>query len=332
MAIPTSFFIPIKLEERNLPTFLNYRYLTIPTKVHNGWLDEEGYDTYSFKVDPALTEHYSDPDISRILNAMNDPGIEPRVTIFPNNGTRVEIKEGTSKGHHWYKHYRIQLSLLLHEQFKQLFVSTFVHKAQGKELPGEHFTLRIDMAEKTATLVSLAVHTPENPFLVYARRAARYASFDRIFQAEQTEQANIRKINNFYEESSGWRPAGELDSMEEVKNVIYMLYDENSNSFYVGRADNLVWRLRQHQKGLSENEPIPDFTHFRYSTVSPKYSDYSYLLENAAIHDCAWIFDMPRTQRYKPCLQATVRGKSDLNNTKMVNAVDMQTRPRNKKK
>lgn len=332
MAIPTNFFIPIKLKKRNLPTFLNYRYFTIPAEVHNGWLDEEGNDTYSFNVDAALREHFSDPDISRILNAMNDPGIEPKVTISPNNGTRVEIEEGKSKGHHWYKHYRIQLSLLLHEQFKQLFVSTFVHQVQGKELPGEHFTLRIDTANKTATLVSLAVHMPEDPFLIYARRAARYASFDRIFQAEQTEQANTGKINNFYEESSGWKPAGELDSMEEVKNVIYMLYDENSNRFYVGRADNLVWRLRQHQKGLSENEPIPDFTHFRYSTISPEYSDYSYLLENAAIHDCAWILNMPGTQRYRPSLQTFIRGKNDLNDTLMVNSVDMQTRLRNKKK
>ena len=64
----------------------------------------------------------------------------------------------------------------------------------------------------------------------------------------------------------------------ECKNVIYMLYDENSQSFYVGKADDLKTRLVQHQK--KNTDPIKNFTHFRYTLLNEEYAQYIYYIEN----------------------------------------------------
>lgn len=36
---------------------------------------------------------------------------------------------------------------------------------------------------------------------------------------------------------------------------------------------------------IGGNDPIPDFTHYRYSVISGEHYEFLYLIENAAIHD-----------------------------------------------
>jgi hypothetical protein len=75
------------------------------------------------------------------------------------------------------------------------------------------------------------------------------------------------------------------------------------------------------------NDPIPSFTHYRYSVISGEYYEFLYLIENAAIHDAAWILNMPKATKFTPSLaeECSKIGIS-LNDCKLVNTQDHQTR------
>ena len=56
-----------------------------------------------------------------------------------------------------------------------------------------------------------------------------------------------------------------------------------------------------------------------------EYREFLYLIENAAIHDCAWLFDMPAAQKYTPSLVKKVK-TANLSLCHIVNVVEHQTR------
>ena len=104
-----------------------------------------------------------------------------------------------------------------------------------------------------------------------------------------------------------------------------MLYDENKGHIYTGRADELVTRLRSHQN--NPNDPIPGFTHYRFSKLQDNYYKYSYLIEDAAIHDMAWIFSMARSSHFHNSLEEEIKEgniRGDMNNIQMVNSAECQ--------
>lgn len=328
----------IPVTSKNINTLFNesWRYFTIPAKYRKDWVDDEGCGQYAFvgisSVVKKRYENYS--DISSILSNMGEALADETMTITPN--------EGTLKGHLTdgqfvtsYSHYRCQLSVRLLQAFKCLFISTFVYSSSAKAIPVENFTesftLLFNYKEQTVSLQNLCLYTPEDPYLLFARKAARHTSFNTAFSLNVPDD---EKVRDFYSDSKGWHPLAELETMQEVYDVIYMLYDENSQAFYVGRADKLKERLMQHRDGFYPNEPIQNFTHFRYSVISQEYSEYSYLIENSAIHDSAWLLHMPKAKQYKPSLQTQIAKKiviGDMNQIKLVNQVEHQTRLRKKK-
>jgi len=344
MPISAQFEAKIEITTKNFTTLTdeNYRYFTIPAKVRRDWRNAEGEGTYSFKVDPKVKEKYQEHSIIvDILAEMEDENIHPRLTISANEGRAKVIQSTDANGKPQldvqYAHYRCHVSHLLLQKLKVLLISTFVYSSQKKNLPRkepESFTLRYDTSDMTVTMVDMDLYLPDDPYLNFARTAAYHTSFNTAFKLHNTD-----KINDFYSSFSPWFDVSTLSTMREKKaeiyDVIYMLYDCNANTFYVGRADELVTRLKQHQDKLAINEPIPDFTHFRYSKISSEYEEYSYLIENSAIHDCAWLFNMPQATHYQPSLQSAINSRKipgDLNSIKMVNNVEHQTRLRDKKK
>ena len=135
-------------------------------------------------------------------------------------------------------------------------------------------------------------------------------------------------MKDFYDPRyvSKWKEVKYLGKETAIndKPGVYMLYDENNNTFYLGKAIKLKERLIQHQKS---DTPIPSFTHYRYSVVSGEYYEFLFLIENAAIHDSAWILNMPKATKYTPALaeKCTSMGKN-LNDCRMMNSHEHQTR------
>lgn len=78
------------------------------------------------------------------------------------------------------------------------------------------------------------------------------------------------------------------------------------------------------------NDSIPNFTHYRYTVISYEYYEFLYLIENAAIHDIAWILNMPDAKRCTPSLSEKIKKTIDSNikleDCTMVNNLEYQTK------
>ena len=122
-----------------------------------------------------------------------------------------------------------------------------------------------------------------------------------------------------------WKEKKYLEKESEIASRagVYMLYDKNENIFYVGKAIQLKERIIQHAKNT--DDPIKNFTHYRYSAISPEYFEFLYLIENSAIHDIAWLLDMPKATKYTPSLVKKEK-QINLSSCKMVNTAEHQTR------
>ena len=72
-------------------------------------------------------------------------------------------------------------------------------------------------------------------------------------------------------------------------------------------------------------DPIQNFTHYRYSVISQEYFEFLYLIENSAIHDFAWLLDMPNAKKYTPSLVKKLKF-INLSSCKIVNTAEHQTR------
>lgn len=133
-----------------------------------------------------------------------------------------------------------------------------------------------------------------------------------------------KKIRDFYDrrQMSKWRDRSNLkkDNALDGKPGVYMLFNKDKGHIYIGKAKNLLNRIKQHSE--DPKDPINDYTHYRYSVISEEYSELLYLIENAAIHDVAWIIDMPTAKVYTPSLSK----KISLTNCKLINNVEHQTR------
>ena len=138
-----------------------------------------------------------------------------------------------------------------------------------------------------------------------------------------------KKANGFFERGE----EGKILELKDKNGVlkeniisgqpgIYMLYDENLNEFYIGKAKNLRLRILQHAINADGKDPIPGFTHYRYSVVNPEYIQFLYLIENAGIHDLAWLLNMDKAQKIRTALCKNT--KNNLNNCKMVNTHERQ--------
>lgn len=327
--IGNEFVIEFKFSDTNkaLSNFFDYYRITVPAKTRENWIDEEGIGYYSLQVDPLLIKEIKKSDIesANILEQINSQN-DNTIKIQYNKGTlSCGKKEG--KWVSTYGNYIAIFSEYLWNKLSALFLATFISQnAHSKE----GFVIKFDTVNKSAIITKVELEVPlNNPYFSFARKTAMLTTFSSI--KGYALQSNGKKKANFYAMSSGteWKKVDDFNEMIkqkiEIKNVVYMLFDVKKNYFYVGKADRLVKRLKQHQNDLKDE--IREFTHFRYTPIDKSYINEIYLIENAAIHDCAAIFNMPNGVNYKHRdLETHVFNGSFSSKTIMTNRVEKQTK------
>ncbi len=320
------FQIEYNTKERGLPTLFQYQYFTIGAKSRKSW-DYEHLDEYLLEYTlgiaaTVLTEYAANPVVSSLLKELDE--VESKFVVSRNDAARYTGKK---------QYIKCRIPVFVLQRMKKLFVSTLVHDAAGLELPeqaAESMEFLFDTDKKTVTVTKLKLYEPENdPYFQFARNAAASLSVEAIGLDQYTIGNSDGKVKDFYDhvQMSGWKAKRELEKETAIEDKpgIYMLYDANANTFYVGKAIRLKSRIKQHADDPNGNDPIPNFTHYRYSVISGEYYEFLYLIENAAIHDAAWLLEMPAAKRFKPALVKLPAG-ADLNTCKMVNNVEHQTR------
>lgn len=316
-----TYTIKYNTKERGLSTLFKHQYFTINANERENWdyNDLNHYlGEYSLKISDKVKKQYiNNKLINSVLQDLDEVNAVFEVT--KNNANRYS-------GNNQYIKCRISKYVL--KQMKKIFISTLVYNSEGAELPEkEYIVFEFDDDDKNVFVSDLKIYEPnDNPFFKYARNAVDSLSVEAI----GIEQYTIEKekgIKDFYDRNqmTQWKERKCLEQESEIASRpgVYMLYDKNTNSFYVGKAIQIKERIVQHTKNL--NDPIPNFTHYRYSVISPEYYEFLYLIENSAIHDLAWILDMPAAKKYTPAL-VKKEGKIDLSSCKMVNTAEHQTR------
>lgn len=235
-----------------------------------------------------------------------------------------------------YNYFITIFSKALSGLLQQVFVSTLAYEQSGIEWPEnvdrESFSFEFDMENKTATLIDIKIYNPNNPYNKYIRRSMR------IIHKQNINEENDKDIINFYLENriTPWITYDEKDFVDKMKSEdniagIYMLYDSEKKYFYVGKAEHVFKRMKEHR---DSNELINSFNYYRYSLIDPSYYDDIFLIENTAIHDAAMILTMERNSDYKEkSLSKALPEDINIQDITMVNNQKMQTkRPGTKQK
>ncbi|MCY6356208.1 GIY-YIG nuclease family protein [Clostridium sp. ZS2-4] len=313
------FCVNYVMSERGLPTLFQYQYFTVDKKQRNNWdykKLEQYLTKYKLCIDDSVIEAYKNNAI--VLETLEElKEVDSYFIVSNNKGDRYQDEK---------QYIKCRIPLYVLKCMKKLFISTLVYDASKMEMPEKesiHFTFDTD--SKTVTVMNLYLYEPKgNPYFTYARNAASSISVEAI-GLDQYSVEKSKEIKDFYDRTqmSAWKELKQLENDKSIvdKAGVYMLYDINKNTFYVGKAKNLGNRILQHR--LNPNDPIPDFTHYRYSVISGEYYEFLYLIENSAIHDIAWIIDMPAAKKYTPSLSKKI---NNINDCKMVNTTEHQTR------
>lgn len=315
------FKLPYNMDGNSCTTLFKHRYFNFPIKEYNGLgrNKEHCLGSYTLFVAKDVKEKYAeDGFISEILNMIDKDKVQIRIFTSP-------YKRGGKKG----EVVRCAIDYIFLQQIKKLFVSTLAYLYAKKDVPemeSMEFTFDYsDLEARTVSLSSLNLYTPlDNPFFEYARNYASFLSFEDISSGKLKTQDDSER-NDFYKPEllSPWKTADNIDKDKSyLLDIpgIYMLYNSNNNNFYIGKSKNLLQRIKKHY--ADENDPSYGFTHYRYSIIQSEYFDVLDLIENAAIHDVAWILNMPESKRYKKALSTF----ADINNCIMTNKIERQTK------
>ena len=347
------------LDENNISTFMEPGWRLLSCEDAKSITREQDCNFYfEVKVDPKIKERYTEhPSVLRLIDKISKECVGEKLE-FQFRRNIIEKKEYTYeelKETKYSQSLKCKFPALLHEYFVPLFIASIVNyqdiiQSKGDEKKEEKknfqnkvadfkkesftFLLKAENGLATATLTELDIFVQkDNPFLEYARNSMIQTSVSHVVGKEIFEGNQEEKLENFYNYSSvkGWQPLELLKEIEvgKCKNVIYMLYDENAvpPRFYVGQALDLRTRLEQHR--TKDTDPIKNFTHFRYTMLNDVYSNFIYYIENAAIHDCAALLNMPKRKKLKKSLQEYLNDKDvigTLEDVVMVNTVEHQTR------
>lgn len=327
----SKFTVKYDMDSRGLTTLFSHRLFTINEKARKDW-DYEQLESYliSYKlgVSDSLKDRLKGSKVMDILNEMLDQ--ESEFVVKRNKGQRYS---GTKQ------YIKCQVPIYVLDYLKKIFVSTLVYSANKMEtkIPqAESITFEFDKDAGKVTITELQLYEPEdNPYYVYARNAVSTLSVEAV-GLEQYSISNTDKVEDFYDwnKVSKWKER-EFSGKGNENDIpgqpgVYMLYDAKSNEFYVGKAKDLKQRILQHAKNTQGNDPIPNFTHYRYSVINLEYLQFLYLIENASIHDCAWLLDMPKANKFTPALSKKI--KKSLNDCKVVNTLERQRKVEIKEK
>ncbi|MCR5022750.1 MAG: GIY-YIG nuclease family protein [Lachnospiraceae bacterium] len=323
----SKFSIHVDLQERGIPTLFKYHRFTIDAGIHKEWKKMEDYlKVYKLEISSAVFNTIS-KEAAEILKDMT-------------SNTSISFSVESNKGERYMEagktpYIRCVFDKAFLEYIKRLFISTIVYEAKKKTLPIEkHETIdfEFDTHKEIVTITNIKLYEPQDdPFFTYARNAVYTLSVEAIGIGDYSV-SDEDHVKDFYSWNSisGWKKRDVImkeDGEEtlEGKAGIYMLYNAEKNEFYVGKARNLKERIIQHAKNVTGNDPIWDFTHYRYSLINMEYFEFLYLIENAAIHDCAMLIDMPKAAKLnKPLVNVADKASRSLNDCRMVNTHERQ--------
>lgn len=328
-----SFKVEIVIDGKGLKTLFMYKIFTIPKYIHKNWnykeITKNGLEMkFKLGIAPAVLKSFSqDHDIFPVLNELYEQ--ESFFTIQNNKGLRYDETN---------QYIKCVIPEEVLRYFKQLFVSTIVYQAENMQIPDcEKIEFEFNTQDYTVNISNLSLFRPkENPYYKYAKNAASSLSVEAI-GLEQFSIEKSKKLKNFYDFSkmSQWKEREKLYKDDAIadKAGIYMLYDCKKNNFYVGKAVKLQERMLQHEKNINGNDPIPEFTHYRYTVISYEYYEFLHLIENAAIHDIGWILNMPTAKRITPSLSKklkVINSNTMIDDCTMVNNLEYQTKQQKK--
>lgn len=314
------FIIKYDTQKRGLPTLFKHQYFTIDSSERKTW-DYNKLDNYMGEyelfIDNAVMQKFQiNQAIYEVLQDLASS--DSKFVISKNNASRYQGKN---------QYIKCRISKYVLKAMKKIFISTLVYDCEEKQLPApESISFIFNPTKKVVIIFDLEIYDPQdNPYYKYARNAVDSLSVEAIgLDRYSVEQE--KTIKDFYdrEQMSPWKKKEKLDDESEVANRsgVYMLYDEDNNKFYVGKAIRIKERIQQHAINATGNDPIPNFTHYRYSVISSEYYEFLYLIENSAIHDFAWFLEMPKANKYCPSLAKIMK----MNICKMVNTAEHQTR------
>ena len=313
--------IEYNTKERGLPTLFKYQYFTINVDERKNW-DYENLPhylgKYSLKISDMVKNKYNNNEL--IIGILQDlDEVNAVFEVTKNSGDRYYGKK---------QYIKCRISKYVLKQMKKIFISTLVYDSEGIEIPAEEkIIFEFDDDNKIVWVVDLNIYEPtDNPFFKYARNAVDSLSVEAIGLNQYSFEVE-KSIKDFYDRNqmTQWKEKKYLEKESEIASRagVYMLYDKNENIFYVGTAIQLKERIIQHAKNT--DDPIKNFTHYRYSAISPEYFEFLYLIENSAIHDIAWLLDMPKATKYTPSLVKKEK-QINLSSCKMVNTAEHQTR------
>lgn len=215
--------------------------------------------------------------------------------------------------------------------FQQLFISTLAYENSCTKWPNgvskENFEIEFDTQNNVAKLVDANVYNPDNPFNKYLRQTTRRV----IRRTNSSSDKDDTEIIDYYMEDyiTSWTRYSVDEFATGIKSGdntygIYMLYDSEKGFFYVGKAEHVYTRMKEHK---DSREEIRDFDYFRYSLIDPYYYDDIFLIENAAIHDGAMLFNMAKNKDYKEkSLAVILPDGRDIKDVIMLNTVKKQTK------
>lgn len=169
-------------------------------------------------------------------------------------------------------------------EFEVLFCHTFMtlqnpeptnkskekDKEDNREYVGVEFNVVGDTVFIKVTVKSVITNEYTNYFKELAKRNEIALSVK--------HDSNLKSLIKY---SSDWMPIDKLDNHKTVKKCIYMWADENKQYIYVGKADDLVKRIKDHIATPKKDKAdcirkygdTFEVTHFRYDTVNPFVAD-----------------------------------------------------------
>ncbi|HOS70051.1 MAG TPA: GIY-YIG nuclease family protein [Bacillota bacterium] len=159
---------------------------------------------------------------------------------------------------------------LLYE-LKKIFCHT-VMTLEDPSIEAEPEYLEVEFSYISSEVVRFRVIRQKTVMNAYTRYFNKLAERNEIALSTKHDR-DLKHLVNY---SSPWIHISELSNHTGVKKCIYMWVDMDKKYIYVGKADDLVKRIMQHQDSCMEYDKCIakygdtfNITHFRYDIVAP---------------------------------------------------------------
>tara|TARA_B110000196_G_scaffold234734_1_gene203196 strand:+ start:441 stop:1400 length:960 start_codon:yes stop_codon:yes gene_type:complete len=223
--------------------------------------------------------------------SVKDPTSEVKIIIQRTNGgfdSNIEFsgnltcaKEGLNKpvgdsAHRKNPAYRLYWPSDLTEMLKKQYSMSFIRDIENKITlnktklkTGEDIRNR-DIENEIPFWEFLDIEYDKNTkmffFTCYYKQKPLFPNFFNMLASSPT----IKKVDNqlsknkdsdlsFYQQN--WRPIDNWITEINTNNVIYMLYSKSKSSIYIGKANNLYERFKNHHMGLK------NYDYYRYELI-----------------------------------------------------------------